>query len=219
MMYSAVSNSNPVSTNAEKLSNFPCPYGCFSSAGRSDIRTERKVIIAATKSKPECSASDSTPKLPVRITRNVLSETSTSAEATLSNAARFFSKTSSTTEPVITMRLDYRSLVPLAASALALANRIPAWLYTNCHLPRSERRDIFVSPCGGRQPCPAESRLPPFFWLLLQLWDTRKLPRSPVPQRSGTRSRLRPWIQQNPPTLKMSLSSGMPCILRSTTAL
>src|ERR1700730_18060383 len=70
-------------------------------------------MIAATRSSPECSASDSTPKLSVRITRKVLSETSTSAEATLSSAARFFSFTSST-RAVITVRLDYRTRPPFA---------------------------------------------------------------------------------------------------------
>src|ERR1700732_4817043 len=71
-------------------------------------------MMAATRSSPECSASDSTPKLPVRSTRKVLSETSASAEPTLSSAARFFSFTSSTTRAVITTRLDYRSPRPFA---------------------------------------------------------------------------------------------------------
>src|SRR5216684_1238744 len=79
------------------------------------MRTEKNVIIAATRSSPECSASDSTPKLPVRSTRKVLSETSTSVEPTLSNAARFFSFTSSTTRAIITVRLDYRTPPHFAA--------------------------------------------------------------------------------------------------------
>src|SRR5712664_4238698 len=55
------------------------------------MRTERNVMIAASKSSPECNASDRTPKLPVRTTKNVLRETSSRAEPTLKSAARFFS--------------------------------------------------------------------------------------------------------------------------------
>src|ERR1700683_3627302 len=40
----------------------------------------------------ECSASDKTPKLPVRTTRNIFSETSSTAEPTEASAARFFSR-------------------------------------------------------------------------------------------------------------------------------
>ena len=60
------------------------------------MRTERNVMIAASKSRPECNASERTPKLPVRTTKNVFSETSSSAEPTLKSAARFFSRPSST---------------------------------------------------------------------------------------------------------------------------
>jgi hypothetical protein len=60
-------------------------------------------MIAATKSSPECSASDNTPKLPVRSTKNAFSDTNTSAEPTLSNAARFFSRTSPTSWVAITL--------------------------------------------------------------------------------------------------------------------
>jgi hypothetical protein len=55
---------------------------------------ERKVMIAATRSNPECSASLKTPKLPVRITKKDFNDTSSSAEPTLSSAARFFSRDS-----------------------------------------------------------------------------------------------------------------------------
>src|ERR1700722_8464461 len=48
-------------------------------------------MIAATRSNEECRASDKTPKLPVRRTRKVFRETSSTAEPTLSSAARFFS--------------------------------------------------------------------------------------------------------------------------------
>ncbi len=70
------------------------------------MRTDKKVMIAAIRSSPECSASDNTPRLPVRSTKNAFSDTSTSAEPTLSSAARFFSFTSPTIGLVITVRLD-----------------------------------------------------------------------------------------------------------------
>src|SRR5882757_1675796 len=114
MMYSAVRSSSPVSTNAEKFSNLPWLYGCFSSAGSSETRTDKNVMMAATKSSPECRASDKTPKLPVRMTRKALRETNNRAETTLSSAARFFSFTSSTRRSIITHR-DYRSPLSLAA--------------------------------------------------------------------------------------------------------
>src|ERR1700723_3364725 len=92
MMYTAVNSSSAVSTNAEKLSTLPWPYRWSASAGLSATRTERNVITAATRSRMECSASDKTPKLPVRTTRNIFSETSSTAEPTEASAARFFSR-------------------------------------------------------------------------------------------------------------------------------
>src|SRR5882724_3275727 len=65
------------------------------------MRTERNVMIAASRSRPECNASERTPKLPVRTTRNVLRETSRKAEPTLSSAARFFSRTRDSSSPTI----------------------------------------------------------------------------------------------------------------------
>src|ERR1700674_2713199 len=70
------------------------------------MRTERNVMIAASTSSPECSASDSTPKLPVRNTRNAFSDTNNVAEPTLSSAALFFSRTSSPSRIAIVVRLD-----------------------------------------------------------------------------------------------------------------
>src|SRR5580692_2296725 len=92
MMYTAVNSSSAVPTNAEKLSTLPWPYRWSASAGLSATRTERNVITAATRSRMECSASDKTPKLPVRTTRNIFSETSSIAEPTEASAARFFSR-------------------------------------------------------------------------------------------------------------------------------
>src|ERR1700694_2157395 len=71
------------------------------------MRTERNVMIAASKSRPECSASERTPKLPVRTTKNVLRETNSRAEPTLNSAARFFSRPSSTWLIATIARLDY----------------------------------------------------------------------------------------------------------------
>src|SRR5262245_47739706 len=68
---------------------------------------ERKVIIAATKSNPECSASESTPRLPVLTTRKVFSETRIAAEPTLRSAARFFSRASSIGATISIAGLDY----------------------------------------------------------------------------------------------------------------
>src|SRR5713101_831399 len=64
-------------------------------------------MIAASKSRPECNASERTPKLPVRTTKNVLSETNSNAEPTLRSAARFFSRPSSTWLITSIARLDY----------------------------------------------------------------------------------------------------------------
>src|SRR5204863_7491847 len=51
-------------------------------------------MMAAIKSRPECKASESTPKLPVLTTRKPFRETRSKAEPTLKSAARFFSRTS-----------------------------------------------------------------------------------------------------------------------------
>src|SRR5215471_8327721 len=51
--------------NAEKFSTLPWPYWWSASAGLSETRTENKVTIAATRSRPEWAASDKMPRLPV----------------------------------------------------------------------------------------------------------------------------------------------------------
>src|SRR3989442_11810045 len=71
------------------------------------MRTERNVMIAASRSRPECNASERTPKLPVRTTKNAFNETSSNAEPTLRSAARFFSRPSSTWLIAPIARLDY----------------------------------------------------------------------------------------------------------------
>lgn len=65
------------------------------------------MITAATRSRPECKASERTPKLPVRRTRKVFRQTSSSAEPTLRRAARFFSWMSSCSRREKGMRKDY----------------------------------------------------------------------------------------------------------------
>src|ERR1700719_3110269 len=107
-------------------------------------------MIAATRSSPECSASDSTPKLPVRSTRKVLSETSTSAEPTLSNAARFFSRTSSTTRAVITVRLDYRTPPHFAAMDKAAPRfRSAPQCIQSATCLQQKRTILSCHSCGG----------------------------------------------------------------------
>ena len=64
-------------------------------------------MIAASRSRPECNASERTPKLPVRTTKNVLKQTNSRAEPTLRSAARFFSRPSSTWLIAFIARLDY----------------------------------------------------------------------------------------------------------------
>src|SRR6266404_3099113 len=91
MMYTAVRMRSPVSMNAEKFSNLPWPYGWRSSAGWSETRTERNVMTAATRSRPECSASERMPRLSVRMTRKVFRQRRRAAEPMLNRAARFFS--------------------------------------------------------------------------------------------------------------------------------
>src|SRR5215467_5298397 len=58
------------------------------------MRMERKVMMAAIRSRPECKASERTPRLPVLTTRKVFNETRSVAEPTLKSAARFFSRAS-----------------------------------------------------------------------------------------------------------------------------
>src|SRR5438270_12400396 len=58
--------------NAEKFSTLPWPYWCSASAGLSETRTESSVTSAATKSRPECAASERMPRLSVEMPTNSL---------------------------------------------------------------------------------------------------------------------------------------------------
>jgi len=70
MMYSAVRSSSPVSTNAEKILKFNRGRkDVFRRPASSETRTDKNVMIGSDQVEPECSASDKTPKLPVRMTR------------------------------------------------------------------------------------------------------------------------------------------------------
>src|SRR6266851_3759064 len=96
------------------------------------MRTERNVMIAASRSRPECNASERTPKLPVRTTKNVLRETNSRAEPTLSSAARFFSRPSSIWLIISIARLDYLNSPHSPARAAH-----PRWSSLFCRNPLS----------------------------------------------------------------------------------
>src|SRR5215470_18093418 len=88
------------------------------------MRTERNVMIAAIRSNPECSASESTPRLPVRTTRKAFRETRSVAEPTLNRAARFFSRASSSGAAGVSIEeLDYRRMATFPEPAEAGCGR------------------------------------------------------------------------------------------------
>src|SRR5271157_4566392 len=66
VIHAQVTNKRVASTNAERDSILPWPKGWAGSAGLSDNRTEIYVTTAATRSKPECMASEMIPKLLVK---------------------------------------------------------------------------------------------------------------------------------------------------------
>src|SRR5579872_4524633 len=90
-IHAQVTSNKAVSTNAERCSNFPCPKGCDRSAGLSDRRTEKYVIAAATRSRPECAPSDIRPRLPVATPAANLSAVKNAAANTEARATRCFS--------------------------------------------------------------------------------------------------------------------------------
>src|SRR3954465_10533002 len=91
MIQIQVSSKSPVSTNAEKFSTLPWPYWGSASAGLSDTRTEKNVRTAATKSRPECAASDRIPRLPVETPTTIFKLVITTAAQTEVPAAERFS--------------------------------------------------------------------------------------------------------------------------------
>ena len=76
---------------AEKFSTFPWPYWWSASAGLSETLTEKKVMTAAIRSRPECAASDRMPKLPVVTPTTILSRVMTIAARTELPATERFS--------------------------------------------------------------------------------------------------------------------------------
>src|SRR5216683_4212026 len=133
------------------------------------MRTERNVMIAASRSRPECNASERTPKLPVRTTKNVLRETNRRAEPTLRSAARFFSRPSSTWLIVVIACLDYLNSpysperAALLPPALQISSRTgisrSCYRFIARYLPAKLRRCIF-SPGTRRHPYDSPCLLP-----------------------------------------------------------
>src|SRR5713101_9021376 len=133
------------------------------------MRTERNVMMAASRSRPECNASERTPKLPVRTTKNVLRETSSSAEPTLKSAAPFFSRPSSTWLIATIARLDYLNsahsperaalLPPSFDISSRFAISASCFMLIPRHLPAKGGRCTFSQ---GTRRCPHDSPyLPP----------------------------------------------------------
>src|SRR5579884_710602 len=79
---------NPASASAARCSAFPCPNWCFTSAGRAATRIAKKVSSAATRSVPECAASETRPRLCVASPTASFSTTSAAAAATETSADR-----------------------------------------------------------------------------------------------------------------------------------
>src|SRR6478736_605650 len=85
-----VRRSRPVSMKAEKFSTLPWPYWCSASAGLSETRTESSVTKAATRSRPECAASDRMPRLSVEMpTISLRTVIPSAASSELSATLRF----------------------------------------------------------------------------------------------------------------------------------
>src|SRR5208283_1922071 len=134
---------------AEKFSNLPWPYGWRSSAGWSETRTERKVMTAATRSRPEWRASERTPKLPVRRTRKVFRHTSRSAEPTLRRAARFFSWMSSCSRWEKGMPQDYLKSMELAGFTCGVSTYEPVTRCEPCTCIEGRKRLRSFANNGG----------------------------------------------------------------------
>ena len=62
-MNTLASERNEASASAARCSALPCPYWCERSAGRPETPSAKKVRSAATRSVPECTASDTSPRL------------------------------------------------------------------------------------------------------------------------------------------------------------
>src|SRR5581483_8890382 len=78
----------PASPSADRCSAFPCPNWCVTSAGRADTRIAKYVSRAATRSVPECAASDRRPRLCVARPTVSFRTMSVAAAATETSAER-----------------------------------------------------------------------------------------------------------------------------------
>src|ERR1700740_1415964 len=76
------------SASADRCSAFPCPYWWPTSAGRAATPTAKNVSNAATRSVPECAASERRPRLCVAIPVASLSAIRATAASTEMSAVR-----------------------------------------------------------------------------------------------------------------------------------
>src|ERR1035437_6317107 len=82
------------STVPEIFSALPCPNGCLKSGGLALVLTAINAITAASKSTPECMASEMIETEPVKQPTITLSATSVTLEATDSQATADFLRSS-----------------------------------------------------------------------------------------------------------------------------
>src|SRR4051794_2223416 len=87
-MNSETSTRKPASASAERCSALPCPNWWATSAGREATRIAKYVSSAATRSVPECAASETRPRLCVARPTDSFSTTSAAAAATDTSAER-----------------------------------------------------------------------------------------------------------------------------------
>src|SRR5687768_10480958 len=80
--------STAASASAARCSALPCPYGCPGSAGRPATPIAKNVSRAATRSVPECTASDTRPRLPLARPVESLSPMRAQAAPTETSAVR-----------------------------------------------------------------------------------------------------------------------------------
>src|SRR5579884_2091764 len=159
-IHTQVSSSRPVSMKAEKFSNLPCPYWCSESAGLSDTRTEKRVMTAATRSRPECAASERIPKLPVEMpTSNLRAVMPTAAATEFPATARFSARIESdentADEPAIC------ELSRISVVVHSTEYRVPSCEY---RVPSSEYRETGLTQAefigwGAGLPTQAKNRV------------------------------------------------------------
>ncbi len=90
MMYIAATKIRTASIAPATFSTLPCPYLCLSSGGLLDVLTEKKAIIAATRSSPEWIASDMTLTDCIMIPTTSFNAIKVAFETIDNNAARVF---------------------------------------------------------------------------------------------------------------------------------